>query len=289
MKPGFYPDMSESDYHAQVLTDEPVLSYSIAKVLTTQTPMHAKLAHPKFGNAKRSGSKSMDEGSLIHSLILGKGKDIFVMPEEYTDFRKKAAQELSQQKESEGKIVVLQSAIDSCSELVTAFNMQMKETEFAETFFDIDHCYTEAPMYWRDPYFGVLMQGMIDRFNSFGPIIWDLKTVTDASTKAIEKKIFDMGYHIQQAFYRRGINAIMPELQNKTRFVFLFVETSPPYALNCIEFSGMYEALAELDADRAIQIWSECIKNDYWPGYMLSEKPNDVMPPTWVLKDKQLG
>lgn len=289
MEPGFYTDMNEEDYHTQKLLDEPALSYSIAKVLVNQTPMHARYLHPKLGNGKsKKSSAAMDKGSLAHSLILGKGKDIFVMPEEFTDFRKKAAQDLSQQKESEGKLVVLQSAIDECSELVAAFNMQMKETEFSDSFFDAT-CESEINLYWRDPDFGVLMQGMIDRFNKKTPIIFDLKTTTDASTKEFEKKIFNEAYHIQNAFYRRGVNALLPELENKTRFVFLAIESSPPYALNCMELSGMAESIADLDADNAISKWSECLKTNKWPGYMISPRPNEAYPPTWLLKEKQLG
>jgi hypothetical protein len=289
MKQGFYPDLNEQDYHSQTLLDEPALSYSIAKLLITQTPMHAKYAHPLLGS--KTGNKStraQDKGTLAHKLILGRGKDIFVMPEEFTDFRKKAVQDLALEQESLGKLVVLQSAIDECSQLVTAFGMQMKQTEYADAFYDPD-CQSEIAIYWRDLYADILMQGLIDRFNKKTPIIFDLKVTTDASTKAFEKKINEMAYHIQNAFYRRGVNTLLPELENKTRFVFLVIESSPPYALNCIELSGMFESIADLDADKSIDTWQKCLKMNVWPGYMVNALHNEAYPPVWLLKEKQLG
>jgi len=181
----------------------------------------------------------------------------------------------------------LQSAIDECSQLVTSFINQMKETKFADSFFDPD-CQSEVPMFWTDQDTGILMQGMNDRLNLKTPIIFDLKTTTDASTKTFEKKIFDAGYHIQNAFYRRGVETILPELQGRVRFVYLVIESEPPYALNIIELSGMGEALAELDANNAIEKWAECMKTGKWPGYLLDGSANDAYPPTWVIKDKKL-
>jgi hypothetical protein len=288
MLTGFYPDMNEQSYHSQELLDEPALSYSIAKLLVTQTPMHAKYAHPLLGskNAGKS-TKAQDEGTLVHKLILGRGKDIFVMPEEFTDFRKKAAQDLALEQKSAGKIVVLQSAVDEYSQLVAAFGMQMKETEYANSFYD-QECMSEVPMFWNDAQTGTLMQGMADRLNLKTPIIFDLKVTTDASTKTFEKKMYDSGYHIQNAFYRRGVGTIVPELMGRVRFVFLIIENEPPYALNIIEYAGLYEMLAELDADNAISIWAECMKSGKWPGYLHDGKANDAYPPTWVIRDRKL-
>jgi hypothetical protein len=287
MKPGFYTDMTEEDYHTQKLLDEPALSYSIAKLLVTQTPMHAKHAHPLLGS-KDAGSTTpaQSKGTLAHSLILGKGKGIEVL--QFDSFRTNDAKAARDKAEAEGKLPVLQSAVDECSQLVTTFITQMKDTEYASSFFDPE-CQSELCMYWRDPETGILMQGMLDRLNLKTPIIFDLKLTTDASTKTVEKKIFDMGYHIQNAFYRRGVGTIIPELIGAVRFVFLFIEVDPPYALNIIEFSGMYEYLADLEADRSISIWSECMKSGKWPGYLSGGKANDAFPPTWVIKEKQLG
>lgn len=286
MTQGFHPELSEEDYHSQKLLDEPALSYSIAKLLVTQTPMHAKHAHPLLGS-KNAGSSTpaQDKGTLAHSLILGKGKGLAVL--EFDSFRTNEAKEARDKAYAEGKLPVLQSAVDECGQLVAAFISQMKETEFADSFFDPE-CQSELPMFWNDPDTGILMQGMVDRLNLKVPIIFDLKITTDASTKTFEKKIFDMGYHIQDAFYRRGVGTIIPELMGRVRFVFLVIESDPPYALNIIEFAGLYEMLAQLDADYAISKWSECVKSGIWPGYITDRKANDAYPPAWVIRDKKL-
>ena len=63
-------NVSESEYRADPLS-VPSLSASIAKVLIMESPAHAYDIHPKLGNRARKPSAAMDEGTLIHTLLLG--------------------------------------------------------------------------------------------------------------------------------------------------------------------------------------------------------------------------
>jgi len=288
MELGFYPDMTEEDYHTQKLLDEPALSYSIAKLLVTKTPAHAKYAHPILGgsNGVRESTAAMDRGSLAHAMILGKGKDIVILPEQFTDFRKKEAKEIADKAASEGKLAVLQSAVDECSDLVAAFISQLKGTEF-ECFFDKE-AESEVAFFWRDAETGILMQGKMDKFHRSKAFIFDPKITTDASTKAFDRKALDMSYHIQSSFYRNGVQTLLPELAGRVRFVFLVIEDKPPYALNAIEYTGMGDALADFDARAAINTWAECLKSNKWPGYIRDGQGNWMDGPPWALREKQL-
>jgi hypothetical protein len=82
------------DYHADPCVS-PSLSQSIAHTLVTLSPRHAWLEHPRLGGQKRKATKAMDEGSILHRLLLGEGVDVGVIHED--DYKTKAARELRDQ------------------------------------------------------------------------------------------------------------------------------------------------------------------------------------------------
>jgi hypothetical protein len=84
-------DCSKEQYHADP-TEVPSLSYSVAKILLTESPMHAYYYHPRLGGHVREQTKAMGKGQVIHKLLLGIGADIVVVRAD--NFRTKAAQEL---------------------------------------------------------------------------------------------------------------------------------------------------------------------------------------------------
>src|SRR4051794_7079341 len=104
-------DVTADEYHADPC-EQPSLSVSIATEMTRRSPLHAWQLHPKLGGLRREPTSAMDDGTLIHALLLGKGLDrvaVFDVP----DFKKKAAQEARDSATAEGKCVVKKSDFDS--------------------------------------------------------------------------------------------------------------------------------------------------------------------------------
>lgn len=83
-------NVSEAAYHADPCPS-PSLSQSIAHTLITQSPRHARLEHPRLGGQQRASTKAMDEGAILHKLLLGAGADFEMVVAD--DWRTKAAKE----------------------------------------------------------------------------------------------------------------------------------------------------------------------------------------------------
>jgi hypothetical protein len=81
--------VTETEYHSDPCAT-PSLSHSVAHTLVTQSPRHAWLEHPRLGgNKERASTKAMDEGSILHRLLLDAGSDFDVLAVD--DFRGKDA------------------------------------------------------------------------------------------------------------------------------------------------------------------------------------------------------
>jgi hypothetical protein len=97
-------NVSEAAYHADPC-GSPSLSQSIAHTLITQSPRHAWLEHPRLGGQQRVSSKVMDEGSILHKLLLGAGAQFEMVVAD--DWRTKAAKEARDVIIAGGRIAIL--------------------------------------------------------------------------------------------------------------------------------------------------------------------------------------
>jgi hypothetical protein len=76
--------------------------------------------------------------------------------------------------------------------------------------------------------------------------------------------MFDHGYDIQAAMYKRGVQAVYgvdPE------FRFAVVEKDDPYPLSVFAVAPDTLALANRKIDWALDVWNDCLANDRWPAY----------------------
>ena len=91
-KPGLYSDVDEKVYHSDPCP-APALSSSIIKILDKESPGHAWWEHPRLRPGKalelEQSSKTQGMGTVLHKLILGKGRPIKVL--NFDDFRTNAA------------------------------------------------------------------------------------------------------------------------------------------------------------------------------------------------------
>jgi hypothetical protein len=86
---------------------------------------------------------------------------------------------------------------------------------------------------------------------------------------------------IQAHAYQRAVAAVEPESEGRTSFLFLFAEIEPPYCVTPIECGGTLRALGENRWQRAVRIWSDCLRTDRWPGY--AEEIVTAEAPAWAL------
>ncbi|MAH29385.1 MAG: hypothetical protein CL959_01720 [Euryarchaeota archaeon] len=130
--------------------------------------------------------------------------------------------------------------------------------------------------------FGLPLKGRLDRLErtSNGWMILDLKTTDDASASAFQRKSFQMGYHIQAAFYTDLVAKVFGCDPADVDFMFCAIERKRPHGI------GLYKASDELISagrqkyQKALGILSYCINEDKFPGY--DAQVSDLTLPSWA-------
>ena len=256
-EPGIY-EMSAEAYHQDPCA-EPSLSSSIIKLLIERSAMHAWDAHPRLNPAHEAENKTdFDIGSAAHKLLLGKGAAIVDL--DFGDYKKAAAREARDAAYAEGKIPLLPHHREAVDRMVEAARMQidaldMKRRPFTDGL-------PERVLIWKEG--DVWCRAMLDWYSHDGAFIDDLKTTTNAEPNAFARRIGDLGYDIQAAWYRRGAERVSGRLPE---FRFVTLEKERPHALSVptLKESDLHAGNEKIDV--AVDRWRWCLANDKWPGY----------------------
>jgi len=99
--------------------------------------------------------------------------------------------------------------------------------------------------------------------------IMDVKTTRDASIEGFGKQAWNLGYHIQEAFYRRVVGG-------NHRFLFGAVESDYPHLVQYHESPDELIAYADDLIDSALSQYAECLRTNTWPGYSNNIQPLEV-------------
>jgi len=264
-------DVSPDAYH-----ERPAFSSSLAKVVLSRSPLHAKQGYRKVP------TKQMDRGSAAHTFLLGKGKRIACLP--YKDWRTDAAKASREKTRAEDMVPLLHSDYTEAEELAKKIRERLKEEHQKDPRVpaELDGV-SEQAMEWHEETASgpVLCKGMMDHVWLDRGLILDLKIVEDASPSAIERSAENLGYAIQSTAYTRGLSQARPALAGRVKFLFLFVEWDEPYAMNLVEPDGVFREIGERRWLRAVETWGRCLATDTWPAY--GSGINRISPPPWAL------
>ncbi|MBX3502831.1 MAG: PD-(D/E)XK nuclease-like domain-containing protein [Alphaproteobacteria bacterium] len=281
---GIHPHIAESAYHADPCP-EPSLSASIAKMLVSQSPLHAWTAHPRLNPAWQSdeSSKAQDIGSAAHALLLGVGRGMEVI--KFKDYRSNAAKDARDAAREAGKVPVLEDDAGDVRAMVLSARQQLAAHEVGDVF---DGCMAEQTMVWRDD--DTWCRARIDclpaDFTGEGRVrLVDYKTSSgSAEPDAFTSRLYGMDGDIQAAFYERGILKLYPAVR-EVEFLFIAQETKPPYGLSVVALSNKALDQARERVEEAFKVWRTCIKADRWPGYV--PRICRVDPPGWQGKQHE--
>lgn len=259
-------DISQDAYYAHTFSDVPYLSQSIAKIIMTQSPFHAWLAHPKFGNVQRETNRPMWKGSLIHALLLDNpiaGKFEVIKADSY---RTKQAQTDRDNALLNGKTPILEAEF----ERIYLLAEWLKE-KYGELF---EGYQSETVVTWTEKteLGDVECKGMLDLANFTTAKIRDIK-LSDADPESISKSIYNLGYDIQHAAYTSAMRKIVPEMAGRESFQYVFIEELPdnphrPAIVTITEFGGEYREMGERRWNEACKVWKQCTTTNHWPDYM---------------------
>tara|TARA_B100000949_G_scaffold10403_1_gene8069 strand:+ start:1506 stop:2372 length:867 start_codon:yes stop_codon:yes gene_type:complete len=138
----------------------------------------------------------------------------------------------------------------------------------------------EISAYWKDQNSSKNTKGRIDILPpsdaQFGDVLCDLKTTTDASPEAFAKTVASLGYHRQAALYLRPF-------ENRTRFLIIAVEKTPPWAVAVYELSPNAIARGWQEVQKLLMLWAQCQEDygeDLWPSYPDEIQSLDL--PAWA-------
>lgn len=254
-------NVTEAEYHADPCPS-PSLSHSLAHTLVTESPRHAWLQHPKLGGVERIATKAMDEGAILHKLLLGAGADFEMVVAD--DWRTKAAKEERESIQAAGKIAILAHHFEK---LKTAAERILKNAE--NQGFPI-YGQPEIAIAFDElgRHSDVACRCRIDLIRP-DHILYDLKKVRSANPRDLSRIIFDYGYDIQHMAYTRAYEKLVPDAVGRADFVFLFCETDPPYEVVAARLDGAMREIGQRRWTKAVMLWEKLLTEGSfpWPGY----------------------
>lgn len=271
--PGVY-DIPAEEYHADPCP-EPSLSNSIAKTLLGKSPRHAWLAHPRLNpDHEAKDNKKYDVGSAAHALLLEGQDAVEVIAAD--SFRTKDAKTARDAAYAAGKIPLLTEQAADVAAMQIAALAQLKSHEEAFAAFATGK--PERTLIWQEDG-GTWCRARLDWLDEGRGYIWDYKTTTSAHPDDWQRRLFDLGYDMQEAWYRRGVKAL--GLCDDPQFRFIVQEVEAPYALSVIGLTPGTMMLGEMKVWRALETWRWCLANNRWPGY--PSQTCYIEPPPWEL------
>ena len=267
--PGFWPELSADQYHSDPCP-LPSLSSSLAKIIVSETPRKAWLAHPRLNpDFAPEISDKFDFGTAVHDALSSGGKRIAVV-EGFLDWKKKEAQDRRDELRARGLTPLLEHQFADVETLVerTRADLERRNVTLGAQ---------EAVFIAQDR--GVWLRSMMDAFDP--PWISDFKTTSTnlASDAAVANMIVDYGYDLQSAFYLHVAGLVFPEWAGRLKFRLLFVEKQEPFGLRIIEADATMLEMGRRKMEHAIGLWQQCTASGRWPH--LEHLPRTVPYPSF--------
>lgn len=249
--PGVY-DIPADQYHRDPVPGGSLSSTGARKLLAPSCPAiyHYELGHPQ------QPKKHFDLGTAVHTLVLGEGpRPVAVDADNY---KTKKAQQDAADARARGAIPVLPHEMQQVQDMAAALLNHPQ----AGPLLTAGSGEVEQTLIWRDEETGVWCRARPDRFDDHHVI--DVKTTNDPNPAAIQKAIYEHGYHQQQGHYLDGIQAIT---NIRPEFTFLFVGKTPPYLVSVVQLDIAAALIGDARNRRARHIYAHCQATDTWPGY----------------------
>lgn len=254
-EPGFYYDMPSAVYHADPCLF-PSLSSGVLRTIVGKSIEHAASEHARIGGIKRESTPAMGLGSVAHGLLAAECSDL--VRGEFENYKTAAAQQWKREVEASGKTPVLERDLVEARPIAEAVIVKsaigITNTPFAE------HGRSEVSAVWRegDAWCRARYDRLVIDPNGYADI-WDWKTTKDISDRGIEQSIAKMGYHIQAAFYLRGLAALLPKYAGRMSFIFCFVETAPPYHVRRAVLSQSFMRIGQAKVSEGLAAWQQAM------------------------------
>lgn len=260
-------NLSNLEYHKS-----PRLSASGLKQFAI-TPAH----YQQYINSERKQTDAMTIGTLCHTMVFDPEK----LLTEYATMP--AGLNL---RTNQGKADKAQFELDNIGKTIITDDMRITAESVQKSVTSDDICrgilssgIAESSYFWTDDETGIECKCRPDWINWELGIMADLKTCTSASPSDFQRQAWNLKYHIQAAFYLRGVYASTGQYLNQ--FIFIAVEKDNEY-LNPVCYLADQELLQKADDEicEMLRRFAECQKTGIWPGY--GTDLQILTQPNWV-------
>ena len=242
-KPGWYPNLSNEEYHGSA-----GYGSSTLKMINEMpySKMDWKRKHPEPPSA------AMQLGTAVHTMALEPDKvesEIVAMP--YFNGRTnqgKADKEKFYQ-DNAGKLILSEADYEKAEAMADRLRAH---PQIGECYLnpDLKGIAEQSVFYWYNPEdwdnnhdYRVMCKVRPDWIVPGHPIIFDLKTTRDATETEFAKVIKKLSYHLSAAMYLDGCNRNpgfrqAMGVERFEKFVWILVENEPPYECRSFELSN---------------------------------------------------
>lgn len=268
LQPGLYPNLSMERYHG----DRTSLSSSGArKLLAPSCPalFRYEQDHPQ------TVKKTFDIGNAAHREVLGDGPELVLVDAEL--WNTKAIKQDVAEIRAEGGVPLKRGEYDAVLGMADA----IRRHPVASALFNPEHGRPEQSVFWTDGPSGITRRARFDWLPAPRDgrlIIPDYKTCRSAEPSALEKAMYEFGYHCQDDWYRDAARAV--GLADDPVMVFVCQEKTAPYIVTVFEPDAEARRIAAARNRRAIDVFTECTVAGRWPGY--TDEIAHLSLPTWA-------
>ncbi|GLI21858.1 hypothetical protein GGQ86_000839 [Xanthobacter flavus] len=274
-EPGVYA-LDIERYHGDC-TDGPGVSSSGLRTIELRSPAHywaTSYLNPQ--RIEQEQSDALDFGQAAHTLLLGEAgfrQRFVVRPDEYPDYRTKAAREWRDFQREAGKTVLTPDQVQHIKGIAASLARHPLVRQ------GLLQGEVERSIIYRDPVTGIWLKIRPDVLPVSDGVVVDLKTAADAAPRAMERAILERGYDMAGALTGMGLKAVCNI--DMTAFVLVCVEKVPPYAVSIVEVDASWIGYARRRVRRAIDTFARCMESGEWPAF---EGEAKLFIPEWLRK-----
>lgn len=226
--------------------------------MVAKSPLHYWARYLDPNRVIPEPTPAMVLGTAVHSSVLEPDDyavSFVVAPDDINRRTKEGKQQWADfEAAAEGKMVL---TVEQAS-LVAHMTAAVREHPAARTILNLPGL-AERSYAWMDKTTSERCKCRPDWHSEDKRIVLDLKTTDDASPDSFARSIHKWRYHVQAAWYLRGVGA--------EQFLFLAVEKTPPFAVAVYAATPAMIAAGERVADRDLALLAECRAQDHWPSY----------------------
>lgn len=232
-----------------------------------------------LGMDQKEPTDSMILGSLVHCLVLEPGQldSLYAVApkcDRRTTIGKAQWAEFVQW--SVGKQVVDEATAEKADAIAAA----VRADTFAKMLLNLDGA-IERAIHWTDEATGIFCKAKPDLASESAMTLVDLKTCQDASPSGFSRQMANYEYHCQAAWYCAGFEALTG---TRPAFVFVAVETEPPYEVACHEIDEQSLALGFAQNAAAMRDLVRRVESDQWePEWR--QQINTLSLPAWAFRN----